>query len=168
MKNFKFLGKEVSVDSGILRFIDPFKGEVIVSKQEDIDRLGYRFDKNEVRQKYMWDNAIVDLKYELIDNNPYEDIGMRDAYQVGVEDSFIELSRERLLPSRWQLGDLVSVRFKPSLVIDTAEIIKVHFSKGKILYDLEVRIPYKENPESVEDYTTTRFYNVDSAIISEV
>jgi hypothetical protein len=116
----------------------------------------------------MWDNAIVDLKYELIDNNPYEDIGMRDAYQVGVEDSFIELSRERLLPSRWQLGDLVSVRFKPSLVIDTAEIIKVHFSKGKILYDLEVRIPYKENPESVEDYTTTRFYNVDSAIISEV
>lgn len=68
------------------------------------------------------------------------------------------------LPSRFQIGDRVSVRFRPSLVIDAAEVIKVHFSENKVLYDLEVKIA----PDNQEDVAYTRVYNIDSLIVSPV
>lgn len=68
----------------------------------------------------------------------------------------------RMLPSRFQLGDVVSVRFK-DFTISKAYVIKVHFTESKVLYDLNVCIL----GDGGDTLTTTRIYNVDSAIIEE-
>ena len=66
------------------------------------------------------------------------------------------------LPSRFQLGDLVSVNFG-YFTISKAYVIKIHFSEGKVLYDLNVCL-LDDNGDTL---TTTRIYNVDSAIVEE-
>lgn len=75
-------------------------------------------------------------------------------------------SKSRILPSHYQLGDKVSVRLRPKFVIDTAEVIKVHFSDGKVLYDLDVEFEY-DDPDQGVQIGHTRVYNIDSAFLSE-
>lgn len=67
-----------------------------------------------------------------------------------------------VLPSRFQLNDFVSVKFRPDFVIEKAKIIKVHFTESKVLYDLQVEIG-GQTP-----LTSTRVYNVDSLIVESV
>jgi hypothetical protein len=77
------------------------------------------------------------------------------------------LGDSRKLPSRFQIGDKVSVRLRPMLVIDTAEVIKVHFTENKVFYDLEVEFDYPTPPDDGEK-GYTRIYNIDSALVGEV
>lgn len=63
------------------------------------------------------------------------------------------------LPSRFQINDLVCVKFK-DFTITKAKVIKVHFTESKVLYDLQIIF-------SDESSTSTRIYNVDSFIMEE-
>ena len=72
------------------------------------------------------------------------------------------------LPSRFQLGDEVSVRFRPDFVINQATVIKVHFTESKVLYDLEVKITFDANEDHPAGWSTTRVYNIDSTIVEPV
>jgi hypothetical protein len=69
------------------------------------------------------------------------------------------------LPSRYQIGDKVKCNWFNNLVINEAEVIKVHFTESKVLYDLEVIIHFI-NEEDERDVTFTRLYNVDSGLLS--
>jgi hypothetical protein len=72
------------------------------------------------------------------------------------------------LPSRFQLDDKVSVRFRPDFVINEARVIKVHFTESKVLYDLEVKISFEGNSDHPAGFTTTRVYNIDSSVVEPV
>jgi hypothetical protein len=71
------------------------------------------------------------------------------------------------LPSRFQIGDKVSIRLLPMFIVDSAEVIKVHFTKSKVLYDLELEFDYPTPPDNGEK-GYTRIYNIDSALLSEL
>ncbi len=77
------------------------------------------------------------------------------------------VSAFRTLPSRFQIGDKVSIRFRPDLVVNEAEILNVKFTESKVLYDIEVFINFDGTENHPAGYTTTRFYNVDSTIVGE-
>lgn len=71
------------------------------------------------------------------------------------------MSTEIKLPSRYQIGDKVSIKISSMFVVESAEIIKIHFSESKVTYDLLVRLDiFKDEAES----SFTRIYNVDSAM----
>ncbi len=73
----------------------------------------------------------------------------------------VEEYHTRKLPSRFQNGDKVSLKFEPWLVVTTGEVIKVHFTESKVLYDVEV-VLYP----GVEAECYTRIYNIDSTLLS--
>ncbi len=86
-----------------------------------------------------------------------------DWSNVGMELASIYKIME--LPSRFQLNDEVSVRFRPDFVINHAKVIKVHFTENKVQYDLEVKINIEGNPNYPSGHTTSRIYNIDSEIV---
>lgn len=90
-------------------------------------------------------------------NNPQgEDITVFTDYS-GVGMNMASLSKVPVLPSRFQQGDAVCIKFS-SLSISRAVVIQVHFTHNKIRYDLEVWIGAG---------TSTRVYNIDEAIIEK-
>lgn len=66
---------------------------------------------------------------------------------------------DQLLPSRFQLGYQVRLNFFDAGSINKCEILKVHFSPGKVLYDVGVTISGNTN--------YTRIYNVDSVFVDD-
>lgn len=67
------------------------------------------------------------------------------------------------LPSRFQLDDLVQVNLGEDIgVIKNAKIIKIHFSKGKIMYDLQIDVINGRSSWN------TRLYNIDSIFVEPI
>ena len=96
---------------------------------------------------YQWDNAITDLLYEMDGN---------EDYLKGAKDFLLRLTEKRLLNCKHQIGDDVDIRFSESNSLNNCEIIKVHFTKSKTLYDVAI----KDGDEYI-----TRLYNLDSVFI---
>ena len=68
-----------------------------------------------------------------------------------------------LLPSKFQIGEKVSVNFqKLGFYVHEAIVIKIHFTHNKVSYDLDVQFDNGDNNIG----TCTRIYNVDSLIVS--
>jgi len=63
-----------------------------------------------------------------------------------------------LLPSKYQLGSEVAIRYE-RFKVDYATVIRVHFANSKEQYDLEI-------PISTDNVLKTRIYNVDGEILS--
>ena len=76
-----------------------------------------------------------------------------------------EIDSQRSPLKQFQPGDLVSVRFRPYFVIDTAKVIQVHFTNSRVKYDLEVQIPWKMFNSPDQGITTTRVYNLDADLL---
>lgn len=71
-------------------------------------------------------------------------------------------NKQNRLPSQFQIYDKVSVDFKNlGFFIEEAIIIRIHFTEGKVTYDLSVQL---KNNNIIG--ATTRLYNVDSLILS--
>ena len=78
------------------------------------------------------------------------------------------------LPSAHQIGDKVKLQFGTSGMVENCEVIKVHFTESKVLYDVEVSgnfDAWKEVLDQAEvkknDRWSTRLYNVDSAFVTK-
>lgn len=56
------------------------------------------------------------------------------------------------LPSRFQIGEKVELAFYGNGEVKNCEVIKVHFTESKVLYDVQVA-------------ELTRLYNVDSCYV---
>lgn len=69
------------------------------------------------------------------------------------------------LPSRFQIGDMVSLNFESSGVIRNARVLKIHFTEGKVLYDVEIRVENFDEEGKGSSYTT-RLYNIDSIFLN--
>ena len=80
----------------------------------------------------------------------------------GVGMNFDSIDQAIKLPSAHQIGHKVNVLFDGNGRLSNCEIIKVHFSESKVMYDLEVPIE-AINGKSRD---ATRIYNVDSVFIS--
>lgn len=65
-------------------------------------------------------------------------------------------------PSKYAIGDIISVDFYDSGFIREAKIIKVHFTESKVLYDVEICI---KKFSAGENNMYTRLYNLDSILI---
>jgi predicted RNA-binding protein len=70
-------------------------------------------------------------------------------------DSLVKLHK---LPSRFQFGDVVKIDLE-NFKIGRAWVIKVHFTKDKVQYDLELYLGAKSK---------TRLYNIDAAFVQPV
>lgn len=64
------------------------------------------------------------------------------------------------LPSRFQLGDLVTLNFGSAGKVTGADIIKVHFSESKVLYDVDILMS-----DAADGRVITRLYNIDSCFV---
>lgn len=76
----------------------------------------------------------------------------------------VDFEITRLLPSAHQLGDKVFVSFGAQGIIKNCEVIKIHFTESKVLYDLEVSGDYEE---PMDGRWSTRLYNVDSLFVEK-
>ena len=98
---------------------------------------------------FPWENAIDDLLYEMEGS---------EEYLKGAE-AFLKLLKEKtLLPSKHQIDDIVNVNFGKVGLVTGCKIIKVHFTHGKVFYDVSVNI----NTSHI-----TRLYNIDSVFVSK-
>ncbi len=76
-------------------------------------------------------------------------------------------SNVRKLPSRFQIGDKVSLNFNDGGTLTGCEIIKVHFTESKVLYDVELTAHYYGLEDKLSEETfSTRLYNLDSAFFN--
>lgn len=87
-------------------------------------------------------------------------------YQVD-KDTTIEIESVSKLPSRYQIDDKVVVSFGLSGRIENCKVIKVHFTKSKVLYDIEIAIEC-EDLDGKESTSYTRVYNIDSCFVEEM
>lgn len=69
------------------------------------------------------------------------------------------------LPSAYQIGAKVQVQFGEEGTLKNCEVIKVHFSDYKVLYDIGVSGNFEQTTEHPAGKWYTRLYNVDSAFI---
>lgn len=77
-----------------------------------------------------------------------------------VTSNFDQVVTDQKLPSRFQNGDKVEVNFGDAGRIGNCEIIKVHFTESKVLYDVKTSWKLEGGGKA-----ETRFYNVDSAFV---
>ena len=96
---------------------------------------------------YPWDNAMSDLLYEMEGS---------EEYLKGAHDFLKLLKDKRLLNSKYQIDDLVNINFGDTGTIKNCKVIKVHFTHGKIFYDVTVKI---------NETCITRLYNIDSVFV---
>lgn len=73
------------------------------------------------------------------------------------------------LPSRFQIGDYVSLSFNNSGKVENCKVLKVHFSERREFYDVEVTCKYAEYPlsEFNGDEYKVRLHNIESAVLVE-
>lgn len=69
-----------------------------------------------------------------------------------------EVDESNILPSRFQIGDEVLVNMFEAGYIKNCKVIKIHFTKSKVSYDLEI------DTENL----FTRLYNIDSVFIDSL
>jgi hypothetical protein len=81
----------------------------------------------------------------------------------GIGMDLESISKVDLLPSQHQIGDKVILNFFKSGRIENCRILNVHFSLGKVRYDISVNMANNE-----EKFVNTRLYNVDSAFVEKV
>lgn len=68
------------------------------------------------------------------------------------------------LPSRFQIGERVSINFqKLGFYIAEAVIVRIHFTQNKVSYDLDIQF-FNSGNKNIG--ACTRIYNVDSLIVS--
>lgn len=72
-----------------------------------------------------------------------------------------------VLPSQHQIEDEVVLNFGSSGSVINCEVIKVHFSASKVLYDIEVRGTHQQTKDHPAGTWTTRLYNVDSVFVTK-
>lgn len=75
---------------------------------------------------------------------------------------------EMHLPSRFQIGDNVRLNFSFSGGVGNCEVIKVHFTESKVLYDILVKITEYDVDIADEKETYIRLYNIDSAFVEPI
>lgn len=92
----------------------------------------------------------------------------------GVGMNLASIEHKLKLPSLHQVGDQVTLSFGTSGLVNNCQVIKVHFTNSKVLYDVEVignfdsevhygivdRKEVKEN-----NIWSTRLYNIDSVFV---
>jgi len=83
-----------------------------------------------------------------------------------VLDDWDEPNPKQKLPSNFQVGEQVSILFRPDFLVTKAVVTKVHFTASKVQYDLDVHIRIAESDSHPEGFTTTRIHNIDAAIVS--
>jgi len=77
---------------------------------------------------------------------------------------------ERSLPSAHQIGEKVVLSFGATGQLTDCEVIKVHFSESKVLYDVEVSGNYDSSYDieaTGDKKWHTRLYNVDSCFVTK-
>lgn len=80
----------------------------------------------------------------------------------GIGMGLSDIYHTQKLPSRFQIGEYVSIRFKPNFVVDKAEVTKVHFTENKVQYDLRVELGKGSGK------TSTKIYNVEESVCEVV
>lgn len=81
--------------------------------------------------------------------------------------------KQKSLPSRFQIGEKVKLNFFSAGELSRGEVIKIHFSESKVLYDVEIVVSTEDEAdkpdEQARDYLpqimVTRLYNVDSVFV---
>jgi uncharacterized Fe-S cluster-containing radical SAM superfamily enzyme len=81
--------------------------------------------------------------------------------------------KRKTLPSRFQLGDKVKLNFFAAGEVTRGEVVKIHFTDRKVLYDVEIVIstldeadkPDEQMIDYLPDISTTRLYNIDSVFV---
>lgn len=92
-------------------------------------------------------------------------MGTRNELEIKVTAQDVKWEEQDLrmkagnLPSRFQISDQVTINFYDAGKVVNCEIIKVHFTDRKVLYDVEVMM----NGDDAE--VTTRLYNIDSCFV---
>lgn len=74
--------------------------------------------------------------------------------------------QDRKLPSAYQIEDKVNVSFGEAGSIQGCEVIKIHFSHSKVMYDISVPI-LVEGLQHDEYIAHTRLYNIDSCFVQK-
>lgn len=105
------------------------------------------------KERYPWENSFSDVKQKLKGSSDYK---------KGVNDFFEEVSKNRILNSQHQLNDKVVLDFFKEGTVTGCQIIKVHFTESKVLYDVEITSTYK-NPANGK--WSTRLYNIDGCFV---
>ena len=94
---------------------------------------------------------------------------IEDEWYQYITQQIIDGFPSKRLPSRFQNGDQVTLNFYDAGKIINCEVIKVHFTESKVLYDVIVQIPtyeYKGTPQQkVATPIHTRLYNIDSCFV---
>lgn len=84
---------------------------------------------------------------------------------VGMNLGSLQLANR--LPSGHQIGDKVVLSFGSEGSLNNCTVNKVHFSAGKVMYDVEVHGRYEQTSEHPAGIWTTRLYNVDSVFVTK-
>lgn len=69
------------------------------------------------------------------------------------------------LPARFQIGETVSINLFDAGFIRKAEVIKIHFAEGKVMYTVQVCV--SQSPAGEEHNMYTRLHNIDSVFIKD-
>lgn len=80
----------------------------------------------------------------------------------GVGMNLDSLQHTTKLPSKHQIGHPVTVVFHPAKMLRDCEVIKVHFTESKVLYDLELM--YHDNNGKK---CFTRLYNIEEEFVKK-
>ncbi len=86
----------------------------------------------------------------------------------GIGMNLNSLQHTMKLPSAHQIGHKVWLRFGDEATLKDCEVIKVHFSESKVLYDVEVSGMYDKayQKKGEPQKWATRLYNVDSCFVT--
>lgn len=68
---------------------------------------------------------------------------------------------------RFNIGDKVNVDFGDSGFLKVCEVVKIHLTKTKVTYDLDLLI-WVEDLDGKTHIANTRVYNVDGAFCSRI
>lgn len=71
------------------------------------------------------------------------------------------------LPSAHQIGDEVRLTYINSEQVDSCKVIRVHFTKSKVMYDLEIEGRIDNDPNNPDRTWITRLYNIDSVFVTK-
>jgi hypothetical protein len=77
---------------------------------------------------------------------------------------------QQKLPSRFQIGDFVKLNFFNNAFFNNCEIIKVHFTENKVMYDVDAsfevgRLGATREYIPITEIASCRLYNIDSAFV---
>lgn len=119
------------------------------------------YDGNELY--FSRDEGSSSARSEVLNRRALEELNMPDLYNVITEQvKGLQSSLQFKLPSRHQINSPVILDFYAAGELTGVKVIKVHFAESKVLYDVEITQPYKDNPDRK---WSTRLYNIDSEFV---